>query len=136
MRKTDASRNRQLGSIHMAAKRAGLDDAGYRDMLWAVARVRSAADLDFPGRMRVIDHLNGVTHAEPEKARRPTPCDLNSAMARRVTALLRAAGRVDAYADGVARRMFKVHFWEWCRPDQLHKLLSALEIDKARRIER
>ena len=34
-----------------------MDDDAYRDVLWTVARVRSAADLDWSGRKRVLDHL-------------------------------------------------------------------------------
>lgn len=57
-------RNIELGRIHKAASDLGLrrpgDDSAYRDMLWAVARVRSAADLDAGGRKAVLDHLQAV----------------------------------------------------------------------------
>lgn len=52
-------RKRELATIHIARQQLGMDEATYRDMLWAVARVRSAADLDWAGRKRVIDHLAG-----------------------------------------------------------------------------
>lgn len=50
-------RRRELAAIHIARAQLGLDDGTYRDMLWTVARVRSAADLDFAGRQRVLDHM-------------------------------------------------------------------------------
>jgi hypothetical protein len=56
-------RNSQLQAIHTAARAKGLidgkDKSLYTAMLWSVARVNSAADLDSYGRARVLDHLNG-----------------------------------------------------------------------------
>lgn len=50
-------RRRELAQIHIAKAQLGLDDETYRAMLWAVARVKSAADLDWTGRKNVLDHL-------------------------------------------------------------------------------
>lgn len=50
-------RRRDLARIHLAKKELALDDEAYRDLLWAIARVRSAADLDWTGRRRVLEHL-------------------------------------------------------------------------------
>lgn len=50
-------RRRELAQIHMAASALGLDDEHYRHLLFAIARVRSAADLDWTGRKRVLDHF-------------------------------------------------------------------------------
>ena len=36
------------------------------------------------------------------------------------------------YADGMAKKMFKVEKLIWCTPQQLHKLVAALEYAKAR----
>lgn len=55
------SRNADLAKIHIGAVQLGMidgpDDSAYRDMLWAVARTRSAAELDAHGRARVLQHL-------------------------------------------------------------------------------
>ncbi|MCU7934162.1 MAG: regulatory protein GemA [Candidatus Thiodiazotropha sp. (ex Dulcina madagascariensis)] len=57
------NRNNELAMIHMGAKDLGLDpynadpDSAYRQMLWNVAKVRSAADLDGAGRQAIIKHL-------------------------------------------------------------------------------
>jgi hypothetical protein len=56
-------RRRELARIHCLKAEVGLDDGTYRDMLWTVARVRSAADLDFAGRQRVIAHLEACRRA-------------------------------------------------------------------------
>lgn len=54
-------RTRDLAKIHMAANHVGLirkgDDESYRVMLWSVAEVRSAKDLDAAGRQKVLEHL-------------------------------------------------------------------------------
>lgn len=50
-------RKRELAQIHIAKSQLGIDDETYRAMLWTVARVKSAAELDFSGRKRVLDHL-------------------------------------------------------------------------------
>jgi phage gp16-like protein len=39
----------------------------------------------------------------------------------------------DGYADGMAKRMFDVDRFEWLKPDQLHKLIQSLEVDRQRR---
>lgn len=54
---TNRQRNIDLAKIHLAKKQLGLDDETYRAMLWTVARVNSAADLDQYGRSKVLQHL-------------------------------------------------------------------------------
>lgn len=62
-------RNIELGKIHKAAAELGMiqrgDDATYRTMLWTVARVRSAADLDATGRQKVLEHLRACGWTDP-----------------------------------------------------------------------
>lgn len=62
-------RNIELGKIHIAAAALGMiregDDSVYRDMLWSVARVRSAGALDEGGRARVLDHLRACGWQDP-----------------------------------------------------------------------
>ncbi len=62
-----SSRNAELGAIHTAARAHrlidGSDRSAYEAMLWTIARVKSAGDLDDFGRRRVLDHLNsGQAH--------------------------------------------------------------------------
>jgi phage gp16-like protein len=53
----DKARDREIKLIHIAKRDLQLDDETYRAMLWSIARVRSAKDLDFTGRKKVLDHL-------------------------------------------------------------------------------
>ena len=57
MAKPAPNRTAQLAQIHIAKKELGLDDDTYRAVLWACARVKSSADLDYAGRARVLDHF-------------------------------------------------------------------------------
>lgn len=121
-----AYRKRQLAQIHLAAKELGMDDDTYRDMLWTVARVRSARDLDAPGRRAVIDHLVKLGHKPKRRGRTRTTAPRES-LASKIRAQLAAQDLSAKYADGIAKQMFKVERWEWCAPDQLRKIVAALE---------
>ncbi len=123
-------RKRELAQIHIARQQLGMDDDTYRAMLWTVARVKSAADLDWAGRKQVLDHCK----AKGFKIKsRPAPAKSKAALVAKIRALLIAAGnRPDAYADGMARRMFKVERFGWCTHQQLGKLIAALAIDARR----
>lgn len=50
-------KKRETRLIKIAQRELGIDDDTYRAMLWAVARVKSASDLDWTGRKKVLDHL-------------------------------------------------------------------------------
>jgi len=63
-------RRAELGKIHIAKKELGLDDDTYRDILWAVCRVRSAADLDSQGRFKLLAHFNYLGW-KPARSKRP-----------------------------------------------------------------
>lgn len=132
-------RRRDMAYIHLAKKQLGMDDGTYRDMLWAVARVRSAADLDFTGLQRVRAHLErcGFKPAPAKRPRPGRPSNIDSAdrgpLLRKVEALLADAGREWAYADGIAKRMFHVERTQFCVPEQLRKLIAALTYDQTRR---
>lgn len=128
-------RHAELGKIHIARKQLALDDDTYRDMLWTLARVRSAKDLDDAGRQAVLDHLK----ARGFKARRkrgPTPAGDRSPLLNKVYALL--GDRPVTYAEGILRHMYRDTAparLEWATPEQLHKVVAALSYDKRRRAE-
>lgn len=132
-RKSNSPRRAELAKIHVLKKELGLDDETYRAMLWTVARVTSAGDADQQQRQVIIEHLRSRGAGGP---RRGTPSDARAPYVRKIRALLNAAQRTDAYADGMARHMFKVSKYTWCTPDQLRRLIAALAIDAQRRAER
>lgn len=134
-------RNRELAIIHIAKQQLNMDDESYRAMLWACGRVKSSKDLDYPGRVRVIDHLKKcgfqVDQTKGKAAHPGRPHNMNSEargpQLSKVEALLTDAGREWAYADGMARRMFKVERVALCHEGQLQKIIAALTYDQKRR---
>lgn len=134
-KKTDI-RTRELAMIHIAKKDLGLDDDTYRAMLWTVAHVRSSSDLDQAGRANVLKHLKTCgwkPKSSGFKIEPPKNVKLSSvALVGKIGALLTVLQKPWAYADGMAKNMFNVEKLTWCTPQQLHKMVAALEIAKAR----
>jgi phage gp16-like protein len=134
------TRNAQLAKIHIAKKALALDDDAYRQILWTIARVRSARDLDDAGRRRVLDHFRACGWRPAPRAKRRhhagAPHNIDSEergpMLRKIEAYLAEAKRPWAYADGMARRMFHVDRIALCSPAQLHNIIAALEKDARR----
>jgi phage gp16-like protein len=137
------TRRRELAAIHVAKRMLGLDDSTYRDMLWLLARVRSAAELDHAGRQMVIEHLRRrgfrpkpTSPTERDYGRKPqVPAD-RQALVNKIEALLAEAARPWNYARAMAQRMFHVDRLEWASADQLRRLVAALEYDRRRRAAR
>lgn len=144
-------RKRELAAIHVAKAQLGLDDGTYRDMLWTVARVRSAADLDWAGRKRVLDHL--ASRGAKIGGKRPStssgragsgewsfidkaPEDCRP-MLRKICVLCRELGiergKQKAYAQGIARQMTGIEAGgavvkplELCTYSELWRITAAL----------
>ena len=132
-RQTDA-RRRDLATIHIGVKQLGMSRATYEQMLWTVARVKSSAGLDAHGRRKVINHLKSRGF-KPQRKGRTKPATDRELHVRKIRALLinHPAGRKpDIYADRIAKRMFDIERFEWCAPDQLHKIVQALHVDASR----
>jgi phage gp16-like protein len=142
----DPIRRNDLARIHMAKAALGLDDDAYRAALRAAAGVESSSQLDFTGRQRVIAHFikcgwdgnkrGGKAPSRPsaQRPKRPTPAPAVAAMCRKVRAQLISLGRLpDTYADGIAKQMFGVQFYEWCQPGQLHAVVAALTVEQQRK---
>lgn len=140
------ARKRVLAAIHASAKKLGLAEDVYRDLVERVSGEhglahRSAGKCD----QRQLDaianelrRLGGMPAraalAAREWAGKPKG-DLSPQMSK-VEALLANAGREWAYAHSVARRVCKVTRLEWCNADQLSKVIAALQIDANRRARR
>jgi phage gp16-like protein len=141
----EAQRKAELAVIHAAAKEIGMADDVYRSMLARVTGLRSAKDMDDWQRQAVIDELRRLgarqslrdaDRAQFQRKFRGRPTSVSpeiKALIGKVGALLADSQREWAYAHGMAKRMFNSERAEWLRPDQIHKLIAALEIDKRRR---
>jgi phage gp16-like protein len=132
-------RNSDLAKIHLAKKSLAMTDEDYRAMLWTQGRVTSSADLDHVGRRRVLDHLQACGF-KPSAAKstkrptRPTPSPEKLKLVRRIRAQLISLDHLpDTYADGIAKQMFGLQFYEWATPDQLHAITAALAVEQRRK---
>lgn len=127
-----------IAKIHIAKQQLGMDDASYRAMLQRISDGRTTSSTT----MRVLE-LELVLkemaakgfHPRPARAKksRPRPARDRAALISKVTALLADARRPDEYADRMAQHMFHVDAWRFLTPDQLWRLVAALQIDANRR---
>lgn len=123
MSKAYNTRNPELAKIHIAKQQLGLDDETYRSMLWTVARVRSAADLDHAGRQAVLDHLKARGFKPPSK---PDVTSIKRPLIAKIGALLTDMQLSWEYAHGIARQMYKREKVQWCTPQELRGIVAAL----------
>lgn len=132
--KTPAEMRRtELAKIHIARQALGLDDDTYRDVLWAVCRVKSSADLDSKGRFKLIKHFESLGFKAARKKAPKTSGRMTSEQMGKIEALLADAGRPWGYAHGMARQMFKRDRLEWITVGEARKLIAALEYESQKR---
>ena len=103
-----ANRNKELAAIHTAKRDLGMADDAYRDIMWSVARVRSAKDLDHAGRMKVLDHFKACGWKPKPKANEWAFIDKAAAdrqpLLRKICMVCRSMKVGKAYAEGAAKR--------------------------------
>jgi phage gp16-like protein len=131
--RSNDKRLRLIRLIHVARRDLGMEDEDYRTLLGSMPELggkTSAKDLSIPGLLRVLDELK----AKGFKVRggRKEVSRSRQALASKIRALLMEADKPEAYADGIAKHMFGIERWEWCDPDQLHRIVAAL-VYQARR---
>lgn len=132
-------RNRQLAKIHKAKKELALDESTYRALLMRVTGKNSCADMSTAERNLVIaDFVRLGFKFEQTDARKAVFAGKPKNVAevpllKKCEALLADSKRPWSYAHAMAKQMFSVTRVEWLRPDQLHKLVSAMQVDANRR---
>ncbi|MDD5176780.1 MAG: DUF1018 domain-containing protein [Sterolibacterium sp.] len=127
--KPKSARNSELAAIHCAKKELGLDDETYRDMLWTIARVRSAGDLGWTDRKRVLDHLKsrGASGKTNEWSFIERAAEDRKPLLRKICAVCRAMKVGKRYAEGVALTQHGVaRRLEMMDYSELWKLAGAL----------
>jgi hypothetical protein len=101
-------RRRDLAAIHMAKVQLDMTDDAYRDILWSVARVRSAGDLDQAGRSKVLDHFRACGWRPLPKVSEWAFIDKAATdrqpLLRKICMVCRSMKVGKTYAEGAARR--------------------------------
>lgn len=132
----DPTRARDLKLIHAARRQMAWDETVYRAILERVTGKASAADLNARERKAVLDDFArlGWRVKARKGHRKPGAVGLDrQAYVDKIEAYLADAKRPWAYADAMAKRICKVDSVRFCEPDQLRKLVAALEYDRQRR---
>ena len=109
-RAADDLRKRELAQIHIAKAQLGLSDDEYRDVMFAVTRVRSAAELDWTGRKRLLDHFRKLGFTGRTSTARTPGEDKQVRLVRHLWAELHAAGAVASADDRALNAWIKRQF--------------------------
>lgn len=141
------ARKRTLGAIHATAHTLGLEEDVYRDLVERVSGEhgtphRSAGSCTQVQLDAIANELRRQA-GQPARAAGQTrqwagkPKGDLSPQLQKIEALLADRGREWAYAHALAGRLCKgVSRVEWCTPDQLAKVIAALQIDAQRHPDR
>jgi len=120
------SRKSDLAKIHIAKKQMGMEDDTYRAMLMHVAGVDSAGKLDMNGRMKVLHHLS-TQGFKPKKFKGKPNNVAREPQLKKIEALLADMKLSWAYADAMAKHMFKVEKVAWLKEGkQYQAVITAL----------
>lgn len=126
------ARSRELARIHILAGELRLDRASYEAVLWTVARVESARDLDDGGRKAVIAHLTRLRGQRPRPEGTAPHSLASRPLLRKIAAQLSDTNRPWAYAQALAERIAHKERLELCSDAELGKIVAALAIDRKR----
>lgn len=127
-------RKAELAQIHIARAQLGLDEETYRAVLWTVGRVKSAKDLDWTGRKKLLEHFRakGWKPAPPKGAKAAKPVSGGQeGMIRALWSDLHDAGKVrepgEAALGSWLKRNRLPERVEWLDTKQLTRAIEALK---------
>ena len=127
--------NREKAIIHIAKHQLGMAEDEYRAALLKVG-VASSKSLTFPQYEELLQKLksDGFVLRSRQKSygHNPTASWDRTPLLKKITALLTGMELSWNYADGIAKKMFKVDKAVWCLPEQLHSIVAALEYKRRR----
>lgn len=125
-----------LSKIHVAKQQLGLEDETYRALLARVSGVRSAKELTDKQASMVLKEFERLGFKPLPSKSKGKPHNFNSLpnQVQKIEALLADIGMPWAYADAIARQMFKVQRVAWLsKPAQLDAIIAALHVEQEKR---
>ena len=126
-----------IGKIHIAKQQLGMDDDIYRGLLARVAGVRSSKELNErqAGAVLVEFERLGFKPKPSSKAKgKPHNAKQLGPRVDKIEAQLADMRLPWAYADALARQMYKVQRVAWLKkPDQLDAIIAALLVEQEKR---
>jgi len=122
---------KEIRIIHTAVNHLMMNDKEYREILKDFG-VTTSKELSFRQYERLLNRFRAdgfiLTTKEVSRHRQlPKPTWEKEPMLKKISALLAEMKLAWAYADSIARHMFKVDSTLWCTPAQLHSVIAALE---------
>lgn len=134
----DTNQEKEIRLIQIAKRQLNMDDDVYRGLLQEIGGVDSSTKLDAAGRGRLLDRFARLGFVSTARKKRAAKGAMNVAPDRarllgKIDALLLSQGRDRHYIEpGMVQRICKVDSLAFCNPEQLMKLVAALQYDKKR----
>ena len=126
-----------LGKIHIAKQQLGMEDDIYRGLLARIAGVRSSKELNDHQAglvLREFERLGFKPKPSTKSKGKPNNFDQMPVRITKIEALLADMRLPWAYADALARQMFKVDRVSWLKlTKQLDALIAALHVEQEKR---
>ncbi|OSI25085.1 gp16 family protein [Neisseria dumasiana] len=125
------NRNGLIAKIKIAQKQLDMADDAYRAMLERVTGKTSCTQMNLAELQAVVEEMKrmGFKQTAPKgKGIRPHLTKDREALLNKLEALLTAGGKSWNYADGMAKKMFGKDLVRFLTPNQLYKLVQALQI--------
>lgn len=126
-----------LSKIHIAKQQLDMEDDIYRGLLARVAGVRSSKELNDRQAglvLREFERLGFKPKPSTKSKGKPNNFDQMPARITKIEALLADMRLPWAYADALARQMFKVDRVSWLKlPKQLDAIIAALHVEQEKR---
>lgn len=119
-----------IAKIHIGKNQLGLDDETYRSLLANATGKTSCTEMSDGELHQVLNVMvqKGFKSSSSFWGNRPSPSEDKKIYLAKITALLIKHNLPKKYADGIAKRSFKVDFIHWLRPWQLKKVVQMLSV--------
>ena len=124
----------EIKLVHVAIGQLGMSDPEYRRLLTEVAGVTTSKNLTHDQRDELVRRFQSLgfvmttnLHKQKTWKAKPAASICKDDLLRKIAAILGDIGLEWNYANGIARRMWKVDSCSWCLPEQLHSIVAALE---------
>lgn len=119
-----------IAKIKIAQSQLGMEDNVYRAMLARVCGKTSCTQMNLAELQAVAAEMKrmGFKQTAPKKGIRPHLTQDRAALLNKLEALLTVGDKSWQYADGMAKRMFGKDLVRFLTPEQLYKLVQALQI--------
>ncbi|THA10477.1 gp16 family protein [Rodentibacter pneumotropicus] len=123
-------RKNLIAKIHIGKTRLGLDEDTYRQLLVNTTGIASCALMNEGELQLVLNAMKqkGFNVRSAFWGNRAAPRDDKKIYLAKITALLAKHGLPKEYADGIAKRSFKVDVVHWLQPWQLRKVVQMLSV--------